>query len=1086
MSITKNQQNRTYQFNLSLTLLLLLACLTQFVSAQEEKAPTPQLGSTTKFNQNATLKEYTATTDNNYQVRVIFYEAGVFRISAAIDGDYSDPRNKAEKAQILINHVRNGDAITVTDSDTEVTFQTEVLTLKMQKSNCTFELIDANGDTITKELKPITFGEKTIQTLSTSIDEYYYGGGQQNGYFSHKGNKIDIRADGNWNEGGHPNPAPFYMSNKGYGVLRNTFAIGAYDFTSNESIALEHNENRFDAYYFVGETFNKIIDLYTKFTGRPNFVPIWALELGEADAFMTRDKETKEPKKDENGDFVEITPDCIDRVAEQYRKHDMPGGWLLVNDGYGCGYVQLPYVVKSLKALGFQTGLWTQKGLDKTQWEVGTAGTRLQKLDVAWSGPAYQFSLDANKQAWDSLVSNSETRGFVWTVQGWAGTQRYSICWTGDQYGSWDLIRYHIPTLIGSGMSGQAYATTDVDGIFGGSPETYTRDLQWKCFTPVLYAMNGWSNMNKSPWSYEEPYLSINRQYLKLKMRMNPYMYKYTREAYDTGAPITRGMLWNYPQDKKTWDNSTQYQYMLGDWLLVAPVYTSMNVNKGWRKEDIYLPEGQWIDYWDGRRIEGPKTIDAYPVTLDKLPLIVKAGAIIPMYPEMLYNNQKPKDPLTFDIYPYGQSQFEMYEDDGITRKFKLGEFARQLITVSAPEGQPGNIEINVGASIGDFEGKLATRVYQFQIHCEVKPDGITYNGETLLELTEPGAYKNIINGWYYDKEDRRGIIHVKLPRQSTSEVANLLLDIDATQKIAASPEYPVPEITAELDKSEFTVTTNSQQGTSINNAFDGTPETMWHSNYNKNQTDQAKKHPYIVTIGLNGLYAVNGFEYMARIGLGNGCIKDFEIYVSRSPDAFGEPIYKGSFERVEGMQTVKFDPVWGEYVQLKILSGHNGNEFGSAAEFNVLRDLDGPALPDEIVYLSDIIPTKVKGQFSNDKSIGGKTITVNGQSYDKGISVKSNSELVFKLDGSFDKLSGHVGMDDEVGDKGSVIFRVYADGKLVFESPEMTGENVKQLMELNIKGVKELKLILNDLGDGSENDHGDWIDAKLIRNGSN
>ena len=116
--------------------------------------------------------------------------------------------------------------------------------------------------------------------------------------------------------------------------------------------------------------------------------------------------------------------------------------------------------------------------------------------------------------------------------------------------------------------------------MFGGSPETYTRDLQWKCFTPVLYAMNGWSHMNKSPWSYEEPYLSINRTYLKMKMRLMPYMYKYTKEAYDTGAPIVRGMIWDNPQDKKTWGTSTQYQYMLGEWILVAPVYTSMNINK--------------------------------------------------------------------------------------------------------------------------------------------------------------------------------------------------------------------------------------------------------------------------------------------------------------------------------------------------------------------------------------------------------------------------------------------------------------------------------------------------------------------------
>jgi alpha-glucosidase (family GH31 glycosyl hydrolase) len=76
---------------------------------------------------------------------------------------------------------------------------------------------------------------------------------------------------------------------------------------------------------------------------------------------------------------------------------------------------------------------------------------------------------------------------------GWAGTQRYAVAWTGDQSSSWDYIRWHIPTLVGSGLSGQAYASGDVDAIFGGSAETYTRDLQWKSFTPVLMGMSGWS-----------------------------------------------------------------------------------------------------------------------------------------------------------------------------------------------------------------------------------------------------------------------------------------------------------------------------------------------------------------------------------------------------------------------------------------------------------------------------------------------------------------------------------------------------------------------------------------------------------------
>lgn len=106
------------------------------------------------------------------------------------------------------------------------------------------------------------------------------------------------------------------------------------------------------------------------------------------------------------------------------------------------------------------------KKLDQIKQEV-IDGIRVYKLDVAWTGAGKLYSLSANKDAHKGLIENSDTRGMIWTVMGWAGTQRYSVAWTGDQYASWDYIRWHIPTFIGSGWSGQAYASSDVNGIFG-------------------------------------------------------------------------------------------------------------------------------------------------------------------------------------------------------------------------------------------------------------------------------------------------------------------------------------------------------------------------------------------------------------------------------------------------------------------------------------------------------------------------------------------------------------------------------------------------------------------------------------------
>ncbi len=127
------------------------------------------------------------------------------------------------------------------------------------------------------------------------------------------------------------------------------------------------------------------MNLYTECTGRVTFLSIWQLELGDADCYNDDDNINKPntyPAGWSDGP-TGTTPDVIQSVAQQYRNYDMPGGWILPNDGYGCGYTDLPYVVTELANLGFYTSLWTEDGVDQIAWEVDTAGTRVQKLDVA-------------------------------------------------------------------------------------------------------------------------------------------------------------------------------------------------------------------------------------------------------------------------------------------------------------------------------------------------------------------------------------------------------------------------------------------------------------------------------------------------------------------------------------------------------------------------------------------------------------------------------------------------------------------------------------------------------------------------------
>jgi len=680
------------------------------------------------------------------KVKVIFYSDDIFRIWLAPDGEFTNPAGN----DIVEDYSTTNPAVLATDKGAYYQLKSKACVLRVYKSPLRFALYDVtNTHQVWAESKPISFGAKTTQTMARKSDEYFYGCGMQNGYFSHRGNDILIEKGNGWDAGGRANPAPFYMSTAGYGVFRNTFDVGVYSF--KDTLKFSHNENRFDAFYFYGPSLKQVLNGYTRITGRPFLMPRWALSMGDANCY-NRGTKGYETKNYTGSGINGTTPDVIKLVADQYVKNDMPRGWILPNDGYGCGYVKLDSTVMELHKRGFYTGLWTENGIDRIAKEVGTYGTRLCKLDVAWVGPGYKFALDACKSAYNGIENNSNERGFVWSVMGWAGTQKYSTVWTGDQTGNWEYIRFHIPTVIGSGLSAQNAATGDIDGIFGGSDSTYVRDLQWKCFTPVFMVMSGWAKKDKQPYVYGEPYTSINRKYLDLKMRLTPYMYTYCAQAHETGVPTTRAMVLEFPEDNNTKGTQTQYQFMNGEWLLVAPVYKSEA-----KRDSIYLPKGIWYDYWNGQAYSGNTWLNNYPAPLDKLPVFVKAGAIIPMYPQMDYDRQKKADSLTLDIYPYKNSSFNLYEDDGITRDYRKGGFAKTLIAVQADK----NTQVSIHAAAGNYIGKYLKRVYLLNIHQAAAPKSVAINDKPLIVYTSAYLFNKAITGCYFDP-DKKGILRIK------------------------------------------------------------------------------------------------------------------------------------------------------------------------------------------------------------------------------------------------------------------------------------------------------------------------------------
>jgi alpha-glucosidase (family GH31 glycosyl hydrolase) len=354
------------------------------------------------------------------------------------------------------------------------------------------------------------------------------------------------------------------------------------------------------------------------------------------------------------------------------------------------------------------------------------------------------------------MERDTDIRGFVWLPEGWAGSQRCGVHWSGDQKGNWATIRWQVPTYAGSTMSGQAYTTSDLDGIYDGSAQTYLRDLEWKTFLPTGMAMNGWSVRHKRPWRDGEPFTSANRAWFLLRERLLPYQYTYAARAHRTGVGAVRPLVLEYPGDPQTWGEAVKYEFLSGEAFLVAPVYRDTTVRDG-----IYLPKGTWTDYWSGQAFAGPLTINGYHAPPDRLPLFVKGGSIIPMWPEgTLSWRTRDRSRLDLDVYPSDAGSFTLYEDDGVSRGYARGESAEQIFSVTPG---PTNITVGIGPSVGTYPGKVDSRSYRLTVHDLGLTTSVSAGDTALRQYTDPAEYATAATGWYRDPA-RAGVTDIKLP----------------------------------------------------------------------------------------------------------------------------------------------------------------------------------------------------------------------------------------------------------------------------------------------------------------------------------
>lgn len=302
-----------------------------------------------------------------------------------------------------------------------------------------------------------------------------------------------------------------------------------------------------------------------------------------------------------------------------------------------------------------------------------------------------------------------DRRPYVITRAGYAGVQRYSTMWTGDTNSTWEAHALSIPMFQSLGLSGQPFVGADVGGFMGrASGELLVRSYQVSFLAPFCRNHKVIDGYDQEPWRFGEYYEGIIRKFLKLRYELMPFLYTTLEEAHQTGVPLFRPLLLNYQQDSNT--VNLDDQFMVGKDLLVAPIISS-----GATERLVYLPKGDWYDYWTNKKHSGG-TMIRVAAPLDSVPMFVRAGAIIPTAPVMNYIGERAWDPITFAIYPdeSGSAETTLYEDDGVSPDYKQGAFRRTR--VAATRSRTGFV---VTSNVLDGTYNPGLRKLRFEIKAE-------------------------------------------------------------------------------------------------------------------------------------------------------------------------------------------------------------------------------------------------------------------------------------------------------------------------------------------------------------------------------
>jgi alpha-D-xyloside xylohydrolase len=686
----------------------------------------------------------------------------------------------------------------LTDDPKVLKLSTGQVRVEITRADGSLIFYDSAGKKLTQEntrtlTSVVVNGEKTLHperfTNMWDTQEAFYGLGQhQAGVWNYRGEDVAISQD-NTNIS-----VPLLLSSNGYAIFWNNGSRSRMNNRFVHALYLSSEvADQMDYYFLYGPDFDKLIAQYRELTGKAPLFGKWAYGFWqcknrydsqqELEAIAQKYRDLHIPLDNIVQDwfwwntmgepvFNKNYPDPKGMVDTLHRDHvhlmvsvwpffrpgspvydDMDKKGLFIARTKVSGFHPAGmalydafnpearrYYWKLMNDALFTIGVdaWW---LDTTEPETEGLETNLlvsNKIALG-NGARYanEFPLLTTTGVYQGQrAASDQKRVFILSRSGYAGIQRNaSAMWSGDVDPNWETFRRQIPAGLNFSLSGLPYWTTDIGGFVVANPddpayrELFVRWFEFGTFCPI-FRVHGTRTTNQNElWSYGSDAQKILVAYDQLRYRLMPYIYSLAWKVTSEDYTIMRPLVMDFRSDVRA--QNIGDQFLFGPALLVNPV-----TEPGAASRHLYLPDSKWFDFWTGTALPGGRSIDAN-APLDRLPLYVRAGSVVPLGPDVEYASEKPADPLEIRVYRGANGNFTLFEDEGDSYNYEKGAYA--TIPFSWDEASQ---TLTVGRRSGSFPGMPQNRTFRIVFVSEghgvgggwaQNPDKtIIYSGTTL------------------------------------------------------------------------------------------------------------------------------------------------------------------------------------------------------------------------------------------------------------------------------------------------------------------------------------------------------------------